>query len=88
MTEPCAHFATATVYDSDTRVCPQCVEMGSRWVHLRMCLVFGQVGCCDNSPNKHATAHATTAGHPVIRSYEPGEDWFWCYEDQLMFELG
>lgn len=66
------------------RVCPQCVAMGGRWVHLRMCLACGQVGCCDNSPNTHATAHNRETGHPVIRSIEPGESWRWCYVDSEM----
>jgi Zn-finger in ubiquitin-hydrolases and other protein len=57
------------------------------WVHLRVCQECGHVGCCDNSPGRHATAHFRVAGHPVIRSYEPGEDWYWCYLDQLVFEL-
>ena len=86
MAEPCAHFAAATVYDSDARVCPQCVEMGSRWVHLRMCLVCGQVGCCDNSPNKHATAHFHATHDPVIRSIEPGDAWAYCYVDDLFVD--
>jgi hypothetical protein len=57
------------------------------WVHLRRCAICGHIGCCDSSPNKHATAHAQTTGHPIIQSYEPGEDWLWCYPDELMFEL-
>ena len=56
-------------------------------VHLRLCQECGHVGCCDNSPGRHATAHFHLAGHPVIRSYEPGEDWYWCYLDQSAFEL-
>ena len=88
MTEPCAHFAAATVYDSDVEVCPQCVEMGSRWVHLRMCLVCGQVGCCDSSPNKHATGHARQVHHPLVQSFEPGEDWLWCYVDEVALQPG
>jgi Zn-finger in ubiquitin-hydrolases and other protein len=68
-------------------VCPDCVAIGSRWVHLRMCLVCGHVGCCDDSPNKHATAHFRATTHPLIRSLEPGEDWCWCYVDQVAFVL-
>jgi uncharacterized UBP type Zn finger protein len=64
-------------------VCPECVAMGSGWVHLRMCLVCGHVGCCDSSPNKHATRHFHTSKHPLIRSIEPGEHWVWCYVDEL-----
>jgi len=60
--------------------------MGSGWVHLRLCLACGHVGCCDNSPNRHATAHNRQTHHPLIRSFEPGEDWGWCYVDELLFE--
>jgi CPA2 family monovalent cation:H+ antiporter-2 len=67
--------------------CPECLAAGDRWVHLRMCQTCGAIGCCDSSPNKHATAHHRATGHPIVRSIEPGEDWSWCYEDQLMFRL-
>ena len=66
--------------------CEECLQTNSRWVHLRLCLACGHVGCCDSSPNKHATKHFHRAGHPVVRSLEPGEDWGWCYADQLMLE--
>jgi uncharacterized UBP type Zn finger protein len=58
------------------------------WVHLRMCQSCGHIGCCDNSPGKHATAHHQETAHPIIRSAEPGEDWSWCYVDEAMFRLG
>jgi uncharacterized UBP type Zn finger protein len=64
--------------------CAECLASGSRWVHLRLCLSCGHVGCCDSSPNRHATAHAAHTGHPVVRSFEPGEDWRWCYVHQAM----
>ena len=67
--------------------CPECMAVGDRWVHLRMCQTCGQIGCCDSSPNKHATAHHRASGHPIVRSLEPGEEWSWCYEDELMFQL-
>jgi len=68
--------------------CEDCIAAGRRdWVHLRVCQSCSHVGCCDNSPGKHATAHFKTKTHPIIRSYEPGEDWFWCYPDELFFEL-
>ena len=68
--------------------CEDCLAQGRQdWVHLRVCQECGHVGCCDNSPGRHATAHFRVAGHPVIRSYEPGEDWYWCYLDQVLFEL-
>jgi len=59
--------------------CKECLETGSRWVHLRLCLRCGHVGCCDHSPSRHATAHFHATGHPVLRSFEPGETWAWCY---------
>ncbi len=65
-------------------VCPACVEAGSTWFHLRQCLTCGQVGCCDQSPLKHATAHFHETSHPVIRSIQPGEDWRWCYVDEMV----
>ena len=67
--------------------CEECLKIGGSWVHLRMCQSCGKVGCCDNSPNRHATAHFNESRHPIIRSVEPGEEWSWCYEDELMFVL-
>ena len=67
--------------------CEECLATGGRWVHLRMCQTCGHVGCCDSSPNKHATAHFESSGHAIVLSAEPGEDWSWCYADQLMFRL-
>jgi uncharacterized UBP type Zn finger protein len=67
--------------------CEECLKTGSRWVHLRMCETCGKIGCCDNSPNRHATAHFHETAHPIIRSAEPGEDWSWCYVDELAFVL-
>jgi hypothetical protein len=67
--------------------CEECLAVGARWVHLRMCQTCGHIGCCDNSPGRHATAHHAASGHPIIRSAEPGEDWSWCYVDELMFRL-
>jgi CPA1 family monovalent cation:H+ antiporter len=61
--------------------CEECLAAGGIWVHLRLCLACGHVGCCDNSPGRHATGHYNAAGHPLIRSYEPGEDWFYCFVD-------
>lgn len=62
--------------------CEECLRLGTPWVHLRLCLTCGHVGCCDSSPGRHASAHAHAIGHPVVRSMEPGEDWRWCYVDQ------
>jgi uncharacterized UBP type Zn finger protein len=66
--------------------CEECLKMKDRWVHLRMCLTCGHVGCCDSSKNKHATKHFHATSHPIVRSIEPGERWRWCYADQLMME--
>jgi uncharacterized UBP type Zn finger protein len=63
--------------------CEECLKLGDPWLHLRICLECGKVGCCDNSPNRHASAHARTVGHPLIRSLEPGETWSWCFVDEL-----
>jgi uncharacterized UBP type Zn finger protein len=67
--------------------CEECLKSGDLWVHLRLCLTCGHVGCCDSSPNRHATKHYQHTHHPIIRSFEPGEDWGWCYVDQEMLEL-
>ena len=67
--------------------CEECLASGTRWVHLRLCLACGHVGCCDNSPQRHATKHFHSTTHPLIRSYEPGENWWWCYVDESMFEV-
>jgi uncharacterized UBP type Zn finger protein len=63
--------------------CEECLKLGDPWLLLRICLECGKVGCCDNSPNRHASAHARTVGHPLIRSLEPGETWSWCFVDEL-----
>jgi uncharacterized UBP type Zn finger protein len=67
--------------------CEDCLAIGSQWVHLRMCQQCGHVGCCDSSPNRHASAHHRSTGHPLVRSFEPGESWFYCYRDEVVFEL-
>jgi uncharacterized UBP type Zn finger protein len=64
--------------------CEECLKTGDAWVHLRLCLTCGHVGCCDSSPNKHATRHYHVTHHPVIQSFQPGEHWRWCYVDQLL----
>jgi uncharacterized UBP type Zn finger protein len=63
--------------------CEDCLASGGQWLHLRVCLECGKVGCCDSSPNRHASAHARSSGHPLIRSLEPGESWSWCFVDDL-----
>jgi uncharacterized UBP type Zn finger protein len=67
--------------------CQECLETGDRWVHLRLCLTCGHVGCCDSSKNKHATKHFHETDHPVMKSFEPGEHWKWCYIDELMAKV-
>jgi len=76
---------TAPVHPS-SHGCKECLEMGSRWVHLRMCMTCGHVGCCDHSPNRHATRHFQQTGHRVIRSFEPGEGWAYCFEHDAWAE--
>ena len=66
--------------------CEDCLRTGDWWVHLRLCQTCGHVGCCDESPNKHATAHYQGTGHPVVRSFEPGEAWLWCFADEVGVE--
>jgi CPA1 family monovalent cation:H+ antiporter len=84
--EDCAHLRAAPlVCEPDgPDVCAQCVAEGLTWVHLRMCLTCGNIGCCDSSPGNHAAGHYTSTDHPVIRSVEPGEAWRWCYVDELL----
>ena len=67
--------------------CAECLATGGYWVHLRMCLTCGRIGCCDSSPNRHATEHAHAAGHPILRSVETGEHWRWCVIDEEVLEV-
>ena len=83
MASECAHLNQIRVTTTDKHVCEDCVKIGDTWVHLRMCLECGHVGCCDSSKNKHATKHFRHSKHPLVRSIEPGEDWVWCYVDEL-----
>ena len=87
MAETCTHLGTIDAVAPNSEGCEDCLAVGGRWVHLRRCTVCGHVGCCDSSPNRHATQHFRTIGHPVIQSYEPGEEWYWCFVDQVAFEL-
>jgi hypothetical protein len=87
MTARCTHLGEVrNVAPRTPQGCEECLKTGGRWVHLRLCLACGHVGCCDQSPGKHATGHFHASGHPVIRSFEPDEDWGWCYADEIMFE--
>jgi len=67
--------------------CVECLATGGRWVHLRRCLECGHIGCCDNSPGRHATGHFHASAHPLIQSFEPGEEWIWCYVDEVGIEV-
>lgn len=83
----CSHLSEVKKVEARTPDgCEECLAMGSEWVHLRLCLSCGHVGCCDNSINRHATKHFRSTKHPVMRSFEPSEDWGWCYVDELMIE--
>src|ERR1700731_577678 len=84
MANKCKHLNQIKFKTTDTHVCEECVKMGDRWVHLRLCMVCGNVGCCDSSKNKHATKHFRQSTHPVMRSIEPGEEWIWCYVDEMV----
>jgi len=83
----CEHVKQAKDLEPAKHECEECVKMGDEWVHLRICLSCGQVGCCDSSKNTHATKHAHATKHEVIRSIEPGEHWGWCYADEIMYDL-
>lgn len=87
MADTCTHLDQVRDVEPRTPAgCEECLKIGSGWVHLRLCLICGHVGCCDNSPNKHATKHFHRTEHPIIRSFEPGEDWGWCYVDDVFME--
>ena len=84
----CTHLDEIRDVQPSAAGCEDCLAAGRHdWVHLRLCVSCGHVGCCDSSPGKHATAHFHSSGHPVIRSIEPGEAWLWCYVDEVAFEL-
>jgi hypothetical protein len=83
----CTHWKNLPPVDPRTPTgCEECLASGGRWVHLRLCLHCGHVGCCDNSPGRHATKHFHASHHAVMQSFEPGEEWGWCYVDEV--ELG
>ena len=84
--ESCEHFSEIREVTPSADGCEDCLKIGGRWVHLRLCMNCGHVGCCDNSPNRHATKHYNSVKHPIIKSFEPGEDWGYCYPDDEFFE--
>ncbi len=82
MKNACTHMTQMEFTTTTKDGCEECLKMGDDWVHLRLCLNCGHVGCCDSSKNKHATKHFHKTKHPVVRSIEPGENWIWCYVDE------
>lgn len=86
----CSHLDQIVVTELPAQIagCEDCLAIGSRWLHLRMCLTCGKIGCCDSSPNRHARKHAAADGHPLVRSAEPGEDWSYCFVDDIAFVIG
>jgi len=81
MSTPCAHLENVANDPVPQGGCGECLALGDTWVHLRLCVECGNIGCCNDSKNQHAMKHAKAHGHPVVRSAEPGEWWAWCYED-------
>jgi uncharacterized UBP type Zn finger protein len=81
----CTHLESVEITQLPESVegCADCLGAGGKWCELRICLTCGHVGCCDSSPNRHATAHAKSSGHPIVRTAQPGEDWSWCYVDEV-----
>jgi len=84
--EYCEHVSSIADVTPSSNGCEDCLKIGGRWVHLRLCEECGHVGCCDSSPNKHATKHYYSTQHPIIKSFEPGEDWGYCYVDDAFYE--
>jgi uncharacterized UBP type Zn finger protein len=87
MATPCSHLDQIQNVRPQTRGCEECLKTGDTWVHLRMCLVCGHVGCCDSSRGKHASKHFHATQHPVMRSIERGERWGWCYVDEVELDF-
>jgi hypothetical protein len=87
MSYGCTHMDTVQSVTPSARGCEECLQMGSEWVHLRLCRACGHVGCCDDSPHRHATAHYRATQHPIIEGYDPPEGWGWCFIDGTMVDL-
>ena len=85
----CTHLdhVKITALPESVEGCEDCLPIGGKWLHLRICLECGHVGCCDSSPGRHASKHAGASEHPIIRSIEPGEDWSWCFPDEAMLRI-
>jgi Zn ribbon nucleic-acid-binding protein len=86
MANVCTHLGEIRDVTPSAEGCEDCLKIGDTWVHLRECLICGHVGCCDSSKNKHATKHFHATGHPIIQSFQPDEDWKWCFVDEVMWE--
>jgi len=86
MAAACPHVKEIRKVKPSSKGCEDCLKIGDTWVHLRMCLICGNVACCDSSKNHHATKHFHATHHPVMRSLEPGESWMWCYVDEIISE--
>ncbi len=84
--QACQHVDFIRPVEPSSTGCAACIALGDTWVHLRMCMTCGTVGCCDSSKNRHASRHAAQVGHPIARSIEPGEDWLWCFVDGTIVE--
>jgi Zn-finger in ubiquitin-hydrolases and other protein len=88
VTVTCTHLDQIQVEPPDVVPgCEDCLEIGGQWVHLRVCRSCGHIACCDSSPNQHASKHAAAIHHPIVSSLEPGEDWSWCYVDEVAFVI-
>jgi hypothetical protein len=83
----CTHLGQVHDVQPAADGCVECLASGDSWLHLRVCMSCGFVGCCDSSPHQHASAHARSSGHAVVQSFEPDEDWYWCYVDEVAFVL-
>jgi uncharacterized UBP type Zn finger protein len=83
----CQHLIGVNPVPPRTRGCEECLKAGMAWVHLRLCMTCGHVGCCDSSEGRHATQHFHHANHPLMASFEPGERWAWCYVDEMELEV-
>lgn len=83
----CSHLDQIREIRPRTRGCEECMRMGDTWVHLRQCMTCRHVGCCDSSRNKHATKHFHATAHPIVKSAEPGEQWGWCYVDEMELDF-
>ncbi|MER9584129.1 UBP-type zinc finger domain-containing protein [Mesorhizobium sp. M0276] len=88
MMDECRHTRDIRKVTPSALGCEECLKNGSQWVHLRLCRTCGHVGCCDDSPNRHATKHFHATRHPIIEGYDPPEGWAWCYVDEVFIDLG